>query len=179
MITCPQCGSSSVLKDEAFHLAGKGGVMREASSLIRLGEHVVAGSETLLPVGHAQFGYGRGWWDEFWCLDEHGEGCWLSADEGEYAVERPLNKAEWPKGFRPRLGTHVRLLGLDYVVGEAETATCQAVRGEFPEELEIGETHLYFDLSGTDGGIATFETWDGGEAWTIGRWIDPWDVQSA
>ena len=64
-------------------------------------------------------------------------------------------------------------------MGEAETATCQAVRGEFPEELEIGETHLYFDLSGTDGGIATFETWDGGEAWTIGRWIDPWDVQSA
>ncbi len=178
MITCTHCGTTSVLKDEVFRLAGTGGVLQDAPSLIRLGEHIRAGVEVLLPVGHAQFDYGRGWWDEFWCLDEAGSGCWLSADEGDYAVERVLAKEDWPRGFRPKLGETAEINGQVLTVSEAETATCLAVRGEFPEELEIGETHLYFDLAGPSGMIATFEKWDEGETWTIGSWIDPWDVQA-
>ena len=45
MITCAHCGSTSVLRDEAFHLAGEGGVMQEAPSLVQLGEHVQVGKE--------------------------------------------------------------------------------------------------------------------------------------
>ena len=176
MITCAHCGSTSVLRDEAFHLAGEGGVMQEAPSLVQLGEHVQVGKERLLPVGHAQFSYGRGWWDEYWCLDEDGNGCWLSSDEGDYAVERALPEADWPKKFRPAIGAECRINGIEFRVSEAETAACLAVRGEFPEDIAIGETHLYFDLSGPDGAIATYEKWDDGKAWTIGTWIDPWDV---
>ncbi len=152
--------------------------MQDAPTLIRLGEHVQVRHETLLPVGHAQFDYGRGWWDEYWCLDENGEGCWLSADEGDYAVERVLPQSRWPKGFRPALGNVAQLNGQDYRVTEAETAACLAVRGEFPEVIAIGEKHLYFDLSGPDGALATYEKWDDGEGWTIGAWVDPWDVHA-
>ena len=176
MIVCESCGTTSVLEDEAFRLAGSGGVVQEAPSLLHLGQEVDVAGSHLMPVGQAQFSYGRGWWDEFWCLDDKGKGCWLSVDEGNYALEVPLLTDQAPKGFRPRLGASVEIAGESYIVTEAETATCSAVRGEFPEALEVGESHLYFDLTSRSGGMATFERWDGGEAWTIGRWIDPWDV---
>lgn len=178
MVVCEHCGTTSVLEDEAFRLAGTGGVIQDAPSLVHLNEEINAGGSLLMPVGHAQFSYGRGWWDEFWCVDDEGDGCWLSVDEGDYAIEIPLPADRTPKGFRPRLGEGVEINGESYVVTEAETATCAAVRGEFPEALTVGESHLYFDLSGRDGRLATFERWDGGEAWTFGRWIDPWEVKA-
>ncbi|MDA8584955.1 DUF4178 domain-containing protein [Rhodobacteraceae bacterium] len=176
MITCESCGTSSVLRDQAFETAGSGGEMLDAPSLIRLGQSIVVRSLDLMPVGHARFSYGRGWWDEFWCIDGYGEGHWLSADEGDYALERDLSRDHWPKSFRPRLGAETEILGQSFTISEAETASSIAVRGEFPEELEVGEAHLYFDLSGENSAMATYEKWDGGEAWSIGQWVDPWDV---
>lgn len=176
LIGCTHCGSTSVLKDEAFELAGNGGVVQDVPSLIQLDREVIAATKALMPVGHAQFSYGRGLWDEYWCLDEYGEGWWLSSDEGDYALERPVPKKNWPRSFRPALGAHCQINGIEYKVTETENATCTAVRGEFPELLHIGETHLYFDLSGRNAEIATYEKWDGGEGWSAGRWIDPWDV---
>lgn len=176
MITCEFCGTSSVLRDQVFEVAGSGGEMLDAASLIFLGQTIMVKSLDLMPVGHARFSYGRGWWDEFWCIDGQGEGHWLSADEGDYALERALHRQHWPKGFRANLGAEAFLMNDSYRVTEAETATCLAVRGEFPEVLELGEAHLYFDLSAPDGAMATYEKWDGGEAWSIGHWVDPWEL---
>ena len=176
MITCTYCGTTSVLRDAAFEVAGTGGEMREVPSLIQLGQYVNVRGLHLMPVGHARFSYGRGHWDEFWCLDGSTEGLWLSADEGDYALERNLRQSAWPVGFRATISTVTEILGDTFTVTEAETAECLAVRGEFPEELEVGEAHLYFDLTGPDGRMATYERWDGGEAWSIGEWVDPWEV---
>lgn len=179
MATCEHCGTTSVLKDGVFRKAGHGGELHPGPSLVDIGTEIRADALTLMPVGQAQFDYGRGLWDEFWCIDGTGEGWWLSADEGDYALERALPRDDWPPSFKPRLGAHARLRDRDFIVTEAETATCRAVRGEFPEELTVGETHLYFDLASRDGGIATYERWDGGEGWTLGVWLDPWKVVAA
>ena len=178
MVTCDFCATTSVLKDDVFETAGTGGEMQDAPSLVQLGKAVRVQGLELLPVGHARFSYGRGWWDEFWCIENDGLGHWLSADEGDYALENELAKAHWPRDFRASIGKFVEIAGDTYTVTEAETGTCLAVRGEFPEELEVGETHLYFDLTGSDGQMATYEKWDGGEGWSVGRWIDPWDVRT-
>ena len=179
MATCDHCGTTSVLKDGVFQKAGHGGDLHAGPALVEIGREIRADGLFLLPVGQAQFDYGRGVWDEFWCIDDTGEGWWLSADEGDYALERVLPEADWPRGFTPRLGAEVRVRGWPLTVTEAETATCRAVRGEFPEALALGETHLYFDLSGPANEIATYERWDGGEGWTFGTWIDPWKVSAA
>lgn len=176
MITCEFCGTSSVLRDQAFEIAGSGGEMLDVPSLIHLGQSVMVKSLDLMPVGHARFSYGRGWWDEFWCIDGRGMGHWLSVDEGDYALERDLDREHWPKGFRAKLGAKVEISDETYTVTEAETANCLAVRGEFPEELDLGEAHLYFDLSAPGGAMATYEKWDGGESWSTGHWVDPWDA---
>ncbi len=181
MIVCPSCGSTSVLKDEAFRLAGTGGVMQDAPSLVALGVEMLAGSQRVTPIGHARFDYGRGWWDEYWCLQGRGDsrGCWLSVDEGDYALEWPVDEDLWPPERNLTLGQRVTVDMRPYTVTEAENATCIAVRGEFPEELTVGETHLYYDLSAPGAGLATYEVWEGGRGWTSGVWIDPWDVRAA
>ena len=179
MITCTYCGTTSVLRDNVFEMAGEGGEMQEAPSLIQLGQSLRIERRDLMPVGHARFSYGRGHWDEFWCVDGAGEGCWLSADEGDYALEHDLPRDRWPDSRRLSLGASIELLGETYTVTEVETGTCLAVRGEFPEELEVGEAHLYYALSAQRGAMATYERWDGGEGWSHGRWIDPWDVKAA
>lgn len=179
MITCTYCGTTSVLRDRAFEVAGSGGEMLDVPSLIQLGRTISIDRRQLVPVGQARFSYGRGHWDEFWCLDGAGEGLWLSADEGDYALEHDLPRKDWPDSRRMSLGTAIEMLGETFTVTEVETATCLAVRGEFPEELDVGESHLYYDLSAPDGAMATFERWDGGEAWSVGKWIDPWEVRAA
>lgn len=178
MVTCDHCGSTSVLRDKVFEIAGQGGEMFDAPALVQIGAPVVVKGLELLPVGQARFSYGRGSWDEFWCLGGSEDGMWLSADEGDYALERDLPRDLWPETGRPRLGDAIEIRGETFRVTEAETATCVAVRGEFPEELEIGETHLYFDLTGPHGQIATYESWEGGEAWSAGHWVDPWQVRA-
>ena len=116
--------------------------MQDAPSLIQLGQHVKAGTKTLQPVGHAQFDYGRGWWDEFWCLDEAGTGCWLSADEGDYAVERVLPKDDWPAGFRPKLGDTVKIRGQKFTVAEfADWSTASSTSSLVPL------THVMFAVA--------------------------------
>lgn len=179
MITCEHCGTTSVLRDKVFETAGHGGQMVEAPSLVRLNEDVIVAGRRLTPIGQARFSYGRGWWDEFWCLDQAGEGRWLSVDEGDYALEKSLAREHWPRDFRPAIGSEVEIEDTILTVTEAETATCIAVVGEFPEDIEIGEAHLYFDLSGYDSALATYEKWDGGEAWSLGFWVDPWEVRTA
>lgn len=150
--------------------------MLDAPSQVQLGQTVSVKGLHLMPVGHARFSYGRGWWDEYWCVDGQNDGMWLSADEGEYALERDLARSSWPHNPGTSVGSRVDILGVAFTVAEAETAICQAVRGEFPEELDVGEAHLYFDLSGPKTRMATYEKWDGGEAWALGEWVDPWDV---
>lgn len=151
--------------------------MNDAASLIYIGQEVLVSGLALMPVGHARFSYGRGWWDEFWCLDGQGDGMWLSADEGDYALERNLPRDQWPSRGAYSLGSTVTVHGTGYMLTEKQMATCEAVRGEFPEMLSVGETHAYHDFSAAGGLILTYEMWEpDGRTWTIGTWIDPWDV---
>ena len=52
MISCTYCGTTSVLRDKAFEVAGSGGEMRDVPSLIELGQHISLRGLQLLPVGH-------------------------------------------------------------------------------------------------------------------------------
>lgn len=178
LVACTHCDTTLMLTDEGFRKAGQQGVMRDAPSLLQLGRTVRIDGASVTPVGQARFSYGRGWWDEFWC-DAGDEMVWVSVDEGDYAIERPLEEGRRPRRFEGKLGEHVDLFGVDFTVTEAETGECVALRGEFPEALRVGEKHLFFDLSGRNGELITVERWEGEEAWFVGHWIDPWRVSEA
>ncbi|MEM6971589.1 MAG: DUF4178 domain-containing protein [Pseudomonadota bacterium] len=176
VVACEFCQTTQVYIDEAFRTAGQAGVMHDSPSLLTLGRPAQIAGRRVTPIGHLRFSYGLGWWDEFWCTSPEGQG-WVSVDEGDIAVEQPLPKRQWPGAFRPVLGYTIEVDGERFTVTEAETAKCIAVRGEVPEEITLEEQHQYYDLSGEHGGILTYESWTGGEAWFRGHWIDPWKVR--
>ncbi|MEM9962657.1 MAG: DUF4178 domain-containing protein [Pseudomonadota bacterium] len=178
MRDCPFCESTVVLDGEALRLAGERGAMLDAPSLLRIGEPTHLSGNNWTPVGHARFSYGPGWWDEYWCSDGAGEFRWISVDEGDIAIEEPVD-IDIDIGTHLRRGDRIMVRRQSFTATEEEEATCIAVRGELPELLQIGETHRYVDFTGEHGGILTFEAWEGEHAWFAGRWISPWEVAGA
>ena len=178
MVACDYCESTVLLEDDALRLAGEKGVMAEEPSLFVLGREIRYRRESWLPVGQARFSYGTGWWDEFWAVNGGGEGVWVSVDEGEIAVEMPYDIDVSLRPDRLRLGSNVTLNGERFTITETDSATCMALRGEFPEELHVGQTYDYWHLSGPMGRLVTLEYSDGAFAASEGVWVDPWLIRS-
>jgi len=174
MVACDYCESTVLLDDEGLRKAGEAGTMAEEPSLIALGQDFTYDGMTLMPVGHARFAYKNGWWDEFWCLDGKGSGAWVSVDEGDIAIELPMKLNEKFSLWDLKLGNTVTVDGERFRITETETATCEALRGEFPEELERGEEYRYWHLSGPKARLLTLELSDGEFFATEGYWIDPY-----
>ncbi len=141
--------------------------------MIDIGRDLTIAGRRLTPIGHCQFDYGRGRWDEYWCINHKGEGVWLSVDEGDYALETSINLPD--RTFE--LGQTQIIKGKTYRAVEIDTASCVAFSGELPEVLELGETHDYVVFSGDERLMATLERWAGGYSWTRGEWFSAWDVQ--
>ena len=175
-VSCDFCGTSVVLEDDAVRAAGEAGVMLDAPELIRVGEAVrLADRGTFEAVGHVRYDYGRGHWDEYFGLLD-GTPAWVSVDEGDVALQWPVEDPPRDAAQLFRRGAKTVWRGDPYAVTEVETATLIGFRGQLPEAVAVGETHLYANLSGPGGLILSGERWDGGTAWFAGLWIDPFRV---
>lgn len=177
MVACPYCESTVLLEDDVVKLAGKGGVMADEPCLFVLGRAVEYDGESYLPIGQARFGYSAGWWDEFWALDGKGEGVWISVDEGDIAIEENHETTERIDETKLKLGARVSFEGELFRVTEADRGICQALRGEFPEEMVVGDSYTYYHLSGPRGRLVTLEYEDGEMYVTEGKWIDPYAIR--
>jgi DNA-directed RNA polymerase subunit RPC12/RpoP len=177
LIACSYCDSSVFLEDDAVRLAGKQGVMADYPSLIRMRENYRYRGWQFMAVGRARFDYGQGFWDEWWVMGGGGEGRWLSVDEGDFALEEPV-ELEWtPSPFELAPGRAITIAGEDLVVTEQGRATCLAVEGELPELLEVGDSYSYFHLSGPGGRLYTLEVDRGRAAVHRGHWLDPFEIE--
>ncbi len=176
MVDCSQCETTVLLADDGLTAMGKRGVMTDHPSLIRLHQPFRVGVEPFHPMGHARFSYGRGWWDEWWCDTANGMR-WVSVDEGDYAVEEPL-EAELSQDVSSfQVGQTVKVNTEVFRISERGMAVCEAVRGEFPELMRPGATYDYWHLSGVDGRLITVEV-EGDEIdLHEGRWLDPFEIQ--
>ena len=180
MVSCGYCGTSVVLEDEAVRVAGEAGTMLDAPELIGLGRAVeLPRWGVFTATGHVRYDYGRGHWDEYHGSLLTGDLLWVSVDEGDVAVQRPLPRPDWPEGAAFRLGATVEVDGTAYAVTEVENATLVAYRGQLPEPVAVGDVHLYANLVGGGGAILSGERREGGEAWFRGAWIDPFEVRPA
>lgn len=180
MVNCDFCGSSVVLDGEVTRHAGEAGKMFDAPELIGLGRAVRLPGGVFIATGHVRYDYGRGHWDEYHgSLD--GDLIWVSVDEGDVALQHSVPTALAPTGGRRlfRLGAQVTVDALDYTCTEVDSAAAAAFRGQLPEEIVIGERHLFANFAGSRGAILSGEIWDGGLAWYRGVWIDPFAVVPA
>ncbi len=177
MVTCPYCESTVLLEDETVKLAGVGGVMADEPSLFVLGRAVEYQGESYMPIGQARFSYSSGWWDEIWALDGHGNGVWISVDEGDIAIERNHETDLKIDERKLKLGARIEFEGEIFRVTEVDRGKCEALRGEFPEEMAVGDTYTYYHLSGARGSLITLEFEDGEMYVTEGQWIDPYEIR--
>ena len=180
MTNCPSCGTSLFLRDDRFELAGDQGVMHDAPSLISLGDRLSISGRSVQIIGQARFSYGRGWWDEFWAIDGTSYAVWISVDEGDVVVQTPLLPQDAPLlPTRPALGVVINWKSNRFVVSELETARCEALRGTLPEIMTVGETFDFANCSDDRGRLLSGEFWPGGQSWSLGEWVDPFDVRQA
>ncbi len=177
LVVCPHCGSTIFLEDDAARLAGEQSALAELPSLVRLKIPFRYRNASYLPVGHIRYRYALGYWDEWWLLDDDGQGVWLSVDEGDYAFEHPLRLDTPPDFRRLKIDDELELDGRDWRVTELDKARCEGFEGELPEIIRVGETFAYAHLSGDDGELMTLE-YPGNEVRAYaGKWLDPFDVR--
>jgi len=180
MTTCDACDTTLYLRDNGFLNAGTSGEMHDGPLLMQIGDTVRIDGGVFDILGHARFDYGPGWWDEFYALDGAGNGAWLSVDEGEVILQRPVNEPLYGAPIAaPQLGATFEVNGHHYRVTERDAATCIAVRGEFPETLTVGEAYNFINARNIYADILSGEFSADGVQWFIGKWIDPFDVQVA
>lgn len=177
-VVCGSCGTTLLIEDEAVRQAGQAGVMHEVPMPFGLGDRVQAAGRSYDILGHARYSYGRGWWDEFQAVDDTGARVWIAVDEGDIAIQTPMEDDDRPTAFSPpALGARVMLGGVPFHVREVDRAECIAIRGGFDEPLAVGETYDFVNCSALDGRILSGEFWTNWSAWFLGHWVDPFDVR--
>lgn len=178
MAVCDYCGSTVFLEDQGARVAGEKSVLVEYPSLLVRGQPVLAGKLQFTPLGRVRFDYRQGFWDEWWALDEQGKGFWISVDEGDYAVEEPVQLTQLPHPGKLIPGNWVELDNTPLLITERGRATCVGFEGELPERFAVGEGFTYFHLSGREGQLYTLEFTKGPPDCHRGRWLDPFEMQS-
>ena len=178
MFDCPSCDTTLFREGAALKPIGNNGEMHDYVMLLGINDSVTINGQKCLVVGHARYDYGRGTWDEFWVENSQGAGAWVSIDEGDVAVQYPLGGDLAPqRSDPPRVGERVIHGGLEYTVTEGDTAKCIAVRGQFPEMIQVGDEHYFVNASGPSGRLLSGEFWEGGHGWSDGEWLDPFTLK--
>lgn len=177
LVTCSHCDSLVMLEDDATRLAGKRGVMAATPSLLEMQRSFAWDGRTFTPMGHVRIGHAHGLWDEWWVM-EGGDGMWFSVDEGDIAVEQPLPATSITLGdwSDVRLGEPLRIGDELLIVSEIGEGRVQAVRGELPEILTVGQRFDYAHLSGPLSRLVTLEHEAGEITASEGRWVDPFEI---
>lgn len=174
LVQCPACKSSIFLEDESIKLIGKSSTLSPEPSLLAIGEPIIIENKSFLPLGKIRYSYGRGFWEEWFLKGESNREFWLSIDEGDFALERPLNIPLPFKDFRElRVGGEYG----KYVVTEKNRAECVGFEGELPREVKIGEVYEYAHLSKGGASLVTVEYQDGNLRIFVGEWIDPFKIK--
>ncbi len=174
LVQCPACKSSIFLEDESIKLIGKSSTLSPEPSLLTIGEPIIIENKSFLPLGKIRYSYGRGFWEEWFLKGESNREFWLSIDEGDFALERPLNIPLPFKDFRElQVG---REYG-KYIVTEKNSAECVGFEGELPREIKIGEIYEYAHLSKGGASLVTVEYQNGNMRIFVGEWIDPFKIK--
>ena len=177
---CEHCKTTLFIEDEAVKHAGEKAALIDTPSIFSIGRRYRYRNMHFEPIGRIQFEYddGTGVWDEWWVLTDGGVGKWISIDEGDIAIETPVEHDErLPKCSRLQLGQEIKLLKQTLTITEVDKAKCLSVEGRLPEIISPGEEHYYAHCSAPGGILFTIECSEDDRQLYKGSWIDPFDIE--
>ncbi len=174
LIQCSSCGSSIFLEDQSVKLIGERSILTPEPSLIELHKPFSYQNRDYLPIGKIRYSYGRGFWEEWFLLNDKHEEYWLSIDEGDFVLERPTKfSLPFKKIENLKIGKRYG----EYTVTEIGTGICVGFDGELPEDIELGKEHNYIHLSKGYGHLLTLEISNNKIKSFEGEWIDPLTIE--
>ena len=150
-------------------------MLSEEPSIIELNTPFRYDKKVFLPVGKIRYGYGRGFWEEWWLKDTQNREYWLSVDEGDLALEQKIDATislELFKKLYVGLSTQS-----GWMVTELGSAKCEGFEGALPKDIKIGSVYKYAHLSGKGAKLKTLEADEKRVEVYEGKWISPFDIK--
>jgi hypothetical protein len=161
MLICSYCHTTLYWDEDAIIKTGQESRLPEINTRLHLNAIGRLEGRRFRVAGHIRYQYGEQLWDEWYLAFLNGQTAWLSEDERQLSLERPL------KGLTPtaipspaalRIGLTIVLDGQGYMVREVGRATCIGAEGQLPRTFLAGETYAYADLAAHDSNdIASLE----------------------
>ncbi len=182
LTVCTHCDSTLFIEDDGVRLAGKQSVLSTIPSLLELGSPFSYHKTSFVPVGKVRYAHTIGYWEEWWVIGNSGKGFWISVDEGDFAVEKPLDLdsrdvASIPSRDDLYLGQTITLWKDQWQVTEIDKGKCEGFQGELPKILKVDDVVPFVHLSGQTGQLITLEYLDTGIEAFQGEWIDPFEIK--
>jgi len=154
MAVCDWCKSTLIKDADTVRDIGRMSDVIEDYSPIQINTSGSIDAKSFLVVGRIQLKYDAGFWNEWYVLDDAGQGAWLSDASGQYTFTRevdpaalggvtlpafealapgtPLDLGRAPDGSRAR-----------FIAGDVRSARCTGGQGELPFAVGAGyETHV-------------------------------------
>ena len=157
MAVCDYCKSTLVKDADSVKSIGKMSEVLEDYSPIQINASGTVDGKSFTVVGRIQLRYPAGFWNEWYVLDEHGEGAWLSDASGQYTFTRAVDAGALHAGQLPRFeglapGTPLDLgkapdgSRLVFIASDIRTAQCTGGQGELPFTVGKGYTARVADF---------------------------------
>jgi predicted RNA-binding Zn-ribbon protein involved in translation (DUF1610 family) len=176
--SCPYCENLLIVNEEAVRSLGKMALLAETPSCLAVGWRARCLGREIEVLGRIQYRYRSGLWDEWWVrFADDGSYGWISQDEGEYMLERPLpERVRAPEYDRARPGDRFSIGRQKLWVEEKDEAVMVGLQGELPRDVRPGGTMRYLDLTDNKRKV-TFEYFaDGSREGFVGQYLKPRDL---
>lgn len=146
MAVCGFCNSTLVKDADAVRNIGRMADVLEDFSPIQIDTSGTIDGRSFTVVGRIQLRYAAGFWNEWYVVDDHGEGAWLSDGSGQYTFTRVVDLPNVPLPTFEQLAPGAPLnLGrapdgstLLFIAGDVRAAQCTGGQGELPFTVGAG-----------------------------------------
>jgi DNA-directed RNA polymerase subunit RPC12/RpoP len=179
LVACENCRSVLHLSHGEVDELGKQAALAEYPSLFELGHRYRYGDLLLEPAGMLHYGYGRGFWDEWWCETDRGAGVWVSVDEGDFVMEQRQSSEGAPPLAQLKKNPGLKMFNTNWIATEFGEASFEGMAGAVPEVVKPGRTFHYVHLSAPGRQLITLE-YDDPQASPdvyLGEWMDPFLIE--
>lgn len=174
---CAYCHAVVYWNEQGIQDAGRKSHLIEGFTRLYRGATGTLRMERLDVLGRIRYGYGGGFWDEWYVTIGHGRTAWITEDDHELAVQSPYEgDVSAALGLSP--GGRFVLDDTSFEVGEVGEAECVGVEGEVPKYVTTGERYRYLDASSLDGRLSLGIELDADPPSAfLGAWLVHADVQ--
>jgi DNA-directed RNA polymerase subunit RPC12/RpoP len=175
LVQCPSCKSTIFLEDQSVKLMGISSVLARVPSLFEINKPFAYQRTIYLPIGKIRYSYGRGFWEEWWLIDDKGKEHWLSVDEGDLVLEQKVETSYTQDMFKSlSVGS---IINDNWTVTEIGEAKYEGFEGTIPKHIKTDTIYTYIHLSGKNNIFRTIEMSDDSLETYEGRWISPFDIK--